>query len=106
MIDFKELLVLIYLNDYSDEYLLAEIKELCSFSTAQLKKCLDDLTEKKLLSDENGRLLLTSEGEAFLNEKGLLEASISDLFQDTVTLKFIEKPLSFEDIYIPKAFKI
>lgn len=106
MVDFKELLILVYLNDYKDEYLLSEIKELCNFSTTQMKKCLHNLIKKNLLNDEYGRLLLTIEAESLLKEKGLLNVSIADLFQDTVTLKFIEKPFSFQDIYIPKDFKI
>lgn len=107
MVDFKELLILVYLNEYKDEYLFSEIKELCSFSTAQMKKTINELVDKKMLSNSSGRLLLTIEAESLLKEKGLINVSISDLFQqDTVTLKFIENPLSFNDIYIPLKFKL
>ncbi|AOR97859.1 MULTISPECIES: hypothetical protein [Bacillus] len=107
MVEFKELLILTYLNEYRDAYLFSEIKELCNFSTNQMKKSLDDLISKGMLSKKTSRLVLTNKAELLLKEKGLLNVSITDLFQqDTVTLKFIEKPLTFADIYIPKNFKI
>ncbi|WP_201713016.1 hypothetical protein [Rossellomorea arthrocnemi] len=106
-IEFKELLLLVYLNEYRDTYLLSEIKELGNFSTDQMKKTLDDLISKDMLSSNTGRLALTNRAELYLKDKNLLNVSITDLFQqDTVTLKFIEKPLSFDDIYIPKDFKL
>ncbi|WP_263703492.1 hypothetical protein [Bacillus thuringiensis] len=107
MIEFKELLILVYLNEYRDAYLLSEIKEMCNFSTNQMKKSLSDLMSKNMLSNNTGRLVLTQEAELLLKEKGLLNVSITDLFQqDTVTLKFIGNQLSFDDIYIPKDFKM
>ncbi|WP_281202993.1 hypothetical protein [Cytobacillus kochii] len=107
MVEFKELLILVYLNEFRDTYLLSEIKELCNFSINQMKKSLDDLTSKGMLSSNTGRLALTNKAELFLKDKNLLNVSITDLFQqDTVTLKFIEKPLSFVDTYIPKDFKL
>ncbi|CAM4127938.1 MULTISPECIES: hypothetical protein [Bacillus cereus group] len=107
MIEFKELLILVYLNEYRDAYLLSEIKEMCNFSTNQMKKSLSDLMSKNMLSNNTGRLVLTHEAELLLKEKGLLNVSITDLFQqDTVTLRFIGNQLSFDDIYIPKDFKL
>ncbi|MBP1940347.1 putative transcriptional regulator [Bacillus luteolus] len=95
------------MNEYKDSYLLSEVKELCNFSTAQMKKSINDLLDKNLLCNSKGRLILTSESETLLKEKGLINISITDLFQqDTVTLEFIDEPLSFEDIYIPKNFKL
>ncbi|MTI71457.1 MAG: hypothetical protein FH751_14520 [Firmicutes bacterium] len=106
MINSKELLILIYLNEYKDQYLLAEIKELCYFTTSQMKKYLQKMIEKEMLEDSNGRLLLTYKAEKFLKEKGLFNVTLSELFKDIVTLEFTEKPLSFQDVYIPKEFKI
>jgi predicted transcriptional regulator len=107
VVEFKELLILVYMNEYKDSYLLSEVKELCNFSTAQMKKSINDLLDENLLCNSKGRLNLTSKSETLLREKGLIYISITDLFQqDTVTLKFIDGPLSFEDIYLPKNFKL
>ncbi|KMK75266.1 MarR family transcriptional regulator [Alkalihalobacillus pseudalcaliphilus] len=106
MVDFKELLVLIYLNDYKDEYLFTEIKQLCNFTTSQMKQTLDKLIEKGLLLNQDGSLILGSKGEVLLKEKGLTNVSIEELFQmDTVTLS-LKKTLSFDDVFIPKNFKL
>ncbi|USK39932.1 hypothetical protein LIS77_05235 [Cytobacillus firmus] len=105
MIDFKELLVLKYLNDYEDEYTFLEIKQLCNFSTKQLKICLKIMHDKKLLIYENNELRILSAGRVILKENKLLDIHFDELFSDKVTLQFIDSPLNIGDIYIPKDFK-
>lgn len=104
MIDFKELLVLKYLNDYEDQYTYLEIKCLCNFSTKQLKNCLDTMGNNNLIVNANNELRITESGREILKDKGLLDISINDLFEDKVTLRFIESPLKIGDIYIPEKF--
>ncbi|MCT4612230.1 MAG: hypothetical protein N4A47_02520 [Clostridia bacterium] len=106
MTSYNELLILIYLKEYEDEYLLTEIKELCGFTNVQMKTTINNLIDRELLTNEFGRLLLTEQGNSLLKEKGLNKVSLNELFKDIVTLKFTGKPFSFEDIYIPKQFKV
>lgn len=107
MVNTNELLVLIYLNDFKDKYLFSETKEICNFSTTQMKNCLSKLKEKSLLTESEGILRVTKKGLSLLEEKGLENVSIQELYQiETVTLSFIDQPLSFEDVYIPKKFSL
>lgn len=100
-----ETLILIYLNEYEDNYLLSEVKELCNFTNAQLKICINTMKEKNLLESKSDRLLISESGKSLLESKNLLNVSIEDLYKEKVTLNFTEEKLTFEDIYIPKWFK-
>lgn len=107
MIKLQELMTLIYFNNYNDEYLFSDIKKLCNFSTAQMKKFINDLVEKDLLNkNKDGSLEVSIQGKSILKSKGVLDIKISDLLQDIVTLDFIKDPIDFETIYIPDKFKL
>lgn len=107
MVDLKELLTLIYFNNFKDEYLFADVKKLCDFSTSQMKKCIDNLMQKGLLNKtRDGSIEVSIEGLSILENRGILDIGISDLSKDIVTLKFIENPMNLETIYIPEKFKL
>ena len=93
MDNFHEILVLIYLNEYKDDYMLSEIKDLCNFSTAKLKSCIEKMKENKLVDSQSGKLSVSKAGEHLLKVKNLLNVSIDDLFEDTVTLNFLDEKL-------------
>jgi DNA-binding MarR family transcriptional regulator len=105
MVDYKELLILIYLNDYKDQYTYTELKRLCNFSNNQLKSTLQSMEEKGLITYQENILEITHISKNILKEKNLSEMSINDLFEEKVSLKFNESPLKIGEIYIPKDFK-
>ena len=97
---------MIYFNEYNDEYLLSEICILCDFTTKQLRRELDTMISKGLLTNELGIFRLTAIAIEFLKEKGLLNANFEDLQSDMMTLNISEKKLNFEDVFIPVDFKL
>lgn len=103
-IKFQELLILIYLNEYKDTYLLSEIKLICNFSTEQLKLFLQNMEEKGLIENSNKLISMTFIGKTVLEEKGLEVVVIDDLLKDKVTLEIEDDPLGFNDVYIPMKF--
>jgi len=106
MIKYKTILIMIYLNEYQDEYLLSEICELCDFTTKQLHRELDFMVIEELISTDKGIYSLTDKSIEILSEKGVLSTSIEELQSDTLTLKFTNSKLNFEDIFIPIDFKL
>lgn len=103
---FKEIIVLIYLNTYKDSYQYNELKMLLDFNTSQLKEFINIMKEKKLLKESN-ILILSDKALDRLKRLGLENININDLLQDKCSLKFSEQnKLGFDDIYIPKNFKL
>lgn len=105
--EFKEIITLIYLNTYKDAYQYNELKELLDFSTNQLKEFIKVMQNKNLLEKNNISLIISKQGFLLLKELGLENVNINDLLEKKDSLKFCEKnKLEFEDIYIPKNFKL
>lgn len=103
---FKEIIVLIYLNTYKDSYQYNELKRLLDFNTSQLKEFINIMKKKKLLKESN-ILMLNYRALDRLKRLGLENININDLLQEKCSLKFPEQnKLGFEDVYIPKNFKL
>lgn len=102
--DFHLKLILIYLNEYEDQYELQEIKKLCNFTTSQLKGRLNLIEEMGYIDYDNTLLRLSELGRNYLKEKNLNNVAIDDLYESTVTLDFNKDIISFDDIYIPRNF--
>ncbi|GAA0435397.1 hypothetical protein GCM10008983_09970 [Lentibacillus halophilus] len=100
-------LILIYLNDYEDQYELHEIKKLCNYTTSQMFEALQSIEEKGFIQYENNKfsLKILDKGREYLQENNLNEISIDDLYESTVTLNISNNTIGFEDIYIPQNFK-
>ena len=105
MEEFHVKLILIYLNDYEDQYQFNEIKELCNLSTSLLKEQLNILKSEGYIEYNGIVLKLTEAGRIYLIDRNLYDVEIDDLFENTVTLEINDKILSPEDIYLPKNFK-
>lgn len=106
MIKFQELLILVYMQEYQDNYLFSEIKSICNFSTDQMKCFLNIMQGKQLLNFENNIISIAPLGSQVLVEKGLESITLNDLLTEKVTLNIQEERLSFDDIYIPLNFHI
>lgn len=104
--EFKELIILIYLNTYEDAYQYSELKELLDFSTSQLKEFIKIMQDKNLLEKSSG-LMITTQGIMILKELGLEKVDINELLEKKESLTFSKRnKLEFDDIYIPKNFKL
>ena len=103
-VDYKEMLIMIYLKDYGDEYLLAEICSLCDLTTNQLTRMMQKLEKKGLVSSEKS-IKLSVKAKNYLVDNGYGEIDMKRLQEDIVTLDIKNPQLSFEDIYIPVNFK-
>lgn len=105
MNDLHQKLILIYLNTYNDSYEFHEIKKLCNVSTIRLKEVLSILSQKGYLYYDGITLKLIDSGKEYLEEQNLLDVTIDDLYESTVTLEISDDVISMDDIYIPKKFK-
>lgn len=101
----KKLLAIIYLKTYSDAYEYHELKELLGLNITQLKIFIDNLASEKLIQDKN-RLVLTDKSFNILKQMGLDNIDINSLMEEKITINLIENKLTFDDIYIPKDFKL
>lgn len=106
MISYKTILIMIYFNDYQDQYLLSEICDLCSFSTKQLNRELRLMQDNNLLQKNSGIYSLAEKANRILEERGLLNSTFEDLQCETITLQFRNEKLGFDDIYIPDDFRL
>lgn len=104
--EFKELITLIYINTYEDAYQYNELKELLDFSTSQLKEFIKSMQGDGLL-DRSDSLMISSKGFEILKELGLENVDINELLEEKESLRFSKiNKLEFDDIYIPKNFKL
>lgn len=106
MISYKSMLIIIYFNEYKDEYLLSEICKLCDFTTKQLKRELESMVAEGLLTYESGLYRLTDCAIEALEEKGLENSTFEELQRDTMTLRIREEKLGFDKVFIPIDFKL
>lgn len=98
-------LILIYFENYNDEYLMSELKNITNYSNSQLLMHLNYLLDKGYLEKSNSIIKLSSSGIIYLKSEGIYGVKLTDLQQDTVTLNFIDDKFSFDTIYIPINFK-
>lgn len=104
-IEYKELLILIYLNNYGDEYMLSEILLLCDLSTKQLNRVFVTLEKNGYITNQK-IIKLTEKSQKYLLDNGYNDINIEKLDDSLVTLDIEKTKLSFSDIYIPIKFKL
>lgn len=103
--DIREIISLVYLNSYPGAYQYSELKLLLGFNTSQLKEFIDYLYQYGVIkSDET--LILSEKGKHILKENALENVHINDLLQEKNCFEIEDEKLDFEDIYIPKNFKL
>ncbi len=103
--DLKKILAIIYLNTYSDAYELNELKELLGLNISQLKEFISSLISEDLIKNEE-TLHLTDKSSNILLKMGLEDVDINSLMDDKKTINVSHDKLTFDDIYIPKNFKL
>lgn len=98
-------IILIYFNTLQEDYLLSELKELLHIHNKQLKLCIEKLFEEGMISDIKN-ITLTSNAIQYMKSVGIEDIEINDLLSDKVSIELNRTPFSFDDIYIPKKFKL
>lgn len=103
--DYKHLLILMYLNEYKDTYLLSDIRNMCNCSLNQLYREINLMSDLGLLSYKDDFLCITENGHDTLSKEGFANIKMKNLSNDLTNFKVSTKKLSFDDVYIPKRFK-
>lgn len=106
MVNFKELLILMYFNTVQNEYFFSDIVELLGLPIKYTDKMIEQLLEKKLLViNEHNLIHLTDKGFNELVSKGLDDTNLIDLYNSENTLQERKgTKIELNDIYIPKNF--
>lgn len=101
----KKLLTIMYLKTYKDCYEYSELKELLGFSITQLKEFLEGLVDEGLVINDVS-LKLTDKSINTLKDMGLFDVDFNTLMEEKTTISINSSKLTFDDIYIPKDFKL
>lgn len=105
--EYKEILLLIYLKDYKDDYLYSEMKELLNLTLKQLKNFLKSLETKEIIEiNECNDIILTKKGWDILKEEGWEDLAFTSLINKNLPNIFDKEKISQDDLYIPKKFKV
>ncbi|WP_342533291.1 hypothetical protein MHB40_20195 [Lysinibacillus sp. FSL K6-0057] len=97
---YKEILILHYFNNVKASYSYDEILKIFGLQTEQLDNILSNLLKDGLIELEN-YFKLTKIGVQILKELNLYRKEYDDVGEENL---FVNEPLRFDEIYIPKRF--
>lgn len=100
MMEYKEMLILVYFKSHYKKYDFREMMELMGMTYGQLQKKIDTLFKSEYLLFINDYIVLSKDGELLLNDNELSSFGFED-----VKIEKRER-MNINDIYIPKKFEM
>lgn len=101
MLSYKETLFLSYFNTVKAGYSYNELSDIFGLSLNQIDEMINQLSEKKVL-ELREYYKVTSMGEEILKKENL--ENFDKIMESVEESIFINDPMSFADVYIPKNF--
>ncbi|MDM5279898.1 hypothetical protein QUF95_21060 [Paenibacillus silvae] len=104
--DYRDVLIIFYMNSVKGNYVYAELVELLGLTYAQVTDRVDELIEQEYLTIiESMTIDVGQKGIDILAEKRFLDISIFDIYDEReIYVEKISNRLEVNDIYIPKNF--
>lgn len=101
MLSYKETLILSYFNTVKAGYSYNELSDIFGLSLNQIDEMINQLNEKKVLELKE-YYKITSIGKEILREENL--ENFDKLMEFVDESIFVNEPMSFTEVYIPKDF--
>lgn len=104
--DFRDYLILIYLNTVNEMFTYHDLVQLLGLPPTKVTQRIEALLNHQIINrNESNVFCLTEEGIASLEELGFENIKLDQLYKEENLLSDkIKERLPFEDVFVPKRF--